>query len=185
MSTSNDIKDKDTEAETVKNKDKHNHAAEAGRSIVARFESPAEAREAIAALHKAHYTKTWMGATSVARTSTGDEAVTVDGGGFLSSTQRLVDALVTRGVLGDTARQVEQQIKPGDALVTLDLQDKDSAVAQNILATHGAHLAGDESYGAATDGGFWHASSQPRTSTATFDPAMDYGADDTFVYGKR
>ncbi len=164
-------------ADILKRDDKHNH--EPGRSIVARFASEAEAREAIAALHKAHYTHTWLGVTSVAVTSGGDEAVTVESGGFFSKSESLVDALVAHGVLGDTAREMERTLNPGDALLTVDPKDRDALEATSLLEQHGGHIAG---HGADADTDLWLAPSQPRTSTRSLvDPAVDYGAQDTFV----
>ncbi len=121
---------------------KHDGTNQPGRASVAVFSSRAEAREAIAALHKAHFTHTWLGVTSVAATTGGEQTMTVESqsGGFFSDTQSLVDAFVSRGVLGTTAREIEDRIAPGEALVIVDPKDKavDEAVA--ILEEHGGQL---------------------------------------------
>ena len=156
---------------------KHDH--EAGRAIAARFASASEARAAVAALHKAHYTHTWLGTTSVAVASGGTETVTVDsGGGFFSQTHSLVDALVTHGVLGQTAREIERNIDPGEALVTVDPKDRDALQAISLLEQHGAHIAGHTTD---ADADLWIAPSQTRRTTLTVvDPALDYGSEDAF-----
>lgn len=157
----------------------HKHDREPGRSIAARFTSPAEAREAVAALHKAHYTHTWLGTTSVAIASGGDETVTVEsGGGFFSQTHSLVDALVSHGVLGDTAREIERALDPGDALVTVDPKDRDVLEAISLLEQHGGRIAGTT---IDADADLWLAPSQSRTTTrAAVDPAAPYGTEDAF-----
>jgi hypothetical protein len=117
--------------------DKHDHKNEPGRSVAALFQSRAEARAAVSALHKAKYTHTWMGTTSIAETSTGDAAVTVETGGFFSGTESLVDALVKQGVLGDTARALEARVEPGNAVVTVDPKDKATSEVLSIIEMHG------------------------------------------------
>ena len=107
---------------------------------VAVFGSQAEARAAIAALHKAHYTHTWLGATSLAETDRGEETVRVETGGFFSGTESLVDALVKHGVHGDAARAIETGIEPGDAVVTVDPKNKDPQEALALLEGHGGRI---------------------------------------------
>lgn len=164
---------------TNDHKHDHDHDNKAGRSIAARFKSTAEARAAIAALHKAHYTHTWLGTTSVAVASGGEETVIVEsGGGFFSHTQSLIDALVSHGVLGDTARQIEPTLDPGDALVTVDPKDRDILEATSLLEQHGGHIAGHTTD---ADSDLWLAPSQARASTtAPIDPSVQYGAEDAF-----
>lgn len=161
------------------NDHKHDKDHKAGRSIAARFTSVAEAREAITALHKAHYTHTWLGTTSVAVATGGDETVTVESGsGFFSQTQSLVDALVAHGVLGDTARQIERSLDPGDALITVDPKDRDVLEATSLIEQHGGHIAGNA---ADADSDLWLAPTQPRSAIrAAMDPAADYGEEAAF-----
>ena len=128
------------EHDTHDKRDKH----QPGRASVAVFASRAEAREAISALHAAHFGHTWLGVTSVAATTGGEPTMTVESpaGGFFSDTQSLVDAFVSRGVLGDTAREVEASIAPGEALVIVDPKDQDPSDAVMILEEHGGHVGG-------------------------------------------
>jgi len=132
-------------ADDHKHEHNHDHKHEPGRSTVAIFGSRAEAREAMAALHKAHFTHTWLGTTSMAQADGGAETLTVESaqsGGFFGGTGSLVDALVSHGVLGDTARQVEATVEPGDALLTLDPKDKDLSEALSIIEAHGGRIGG-------------------------------------------
>lgn len=122
----------------------HERKDEPARAIVARFQSRSEAREAISALHKAKYKHTWLGTTSVAETPSG-ETITVESGGFFSGTESLVDALVSRGVPGETARNLEGALDAGDALVTIDPKDEDPATALDILRSYGGEVAGGQS----------------------------------------
>jgi hypothetical protein len=162
----------------------HKNKSESGRSIAARFGSAAEAREAIAALHKEHYTHTWLGTTSVAKTDTGDEAVTVEsGGGFFSQTHSLVDALVSHGVLGDTARKIEATIEPGEALLTVDPKDRDVLEAISLVEQHGGHIAG---HTIDADADLWLTPSQSRISPVRKDERTErFGAEDAFYQRGR
>ena len=161
------------------NDHEHQHEREPGRAIVARFESPAEARTAVGALHKAHYTHTWLGTTSVATTGGGNETITVESGsGFFSETHSLVDALVSHGVIGATAREIERTLEAGDALITVDPKDRDVLGAISLIEQYGGHIAGHH-VGADTD--LWLPPSRPRTGlTASGDAAVTYGAHDAF-----
>ncbi len=117
------------------------------RSVVALFGSAEEARQAIAALHKSHFTHTWLGMTSLAENSRGDAAVTVEStGGFFSKTESLVDALVKHGVHGDTARIVESDIEPGSAVVTIDPKKRDASEATAIVREFGGKLPNESSF---------------------------------------
>jgi hypothetical protein len=154
---------------------------ESGPSIVARFESQAEARGALKALHKAHYTHTWLGTTSVATTSTGEEALTVESSsGFFSHTHSLVDALVSHGVLGDIAREIERTIVPGDALLTVDPKDRAAAEAISLLERYGGHIAGHTAH-LTTDLRLPPSEQRaPRTSQSPADTMPTYGEEDMF-----
>jgi hypothetical protein len=112
-------------------------------TIVAVFPSRAEARSAIASLHKEKYTHTWLGTTSVAEAAGGDETLTVESGGFFAGSQSLVDALVSHGASGDIARRLEGQIEPGYAIVTINPKDKDVAPVVDIVKEHGGRLGND------------------------------------------
>ncbi len=131
------------------NDEKRDREHESGRSIVAIFQSRAEGHEAIGALHKAHFKTSWLGTTSIAETDRGDEAVTVETGGFFSSAQSLVDALVTRGVSGESARALEGEIEPGNALVTVDPKDRPADEASEILERFGGRVYGSRGASAA------------------------------------
>ena len=124
------------------NRKNHDHKHEPGRSMVALFQSRAEGRSAISALHKAKYTHTWLGATSVAETAGGNEAVTVEKGGFFSGTESLVEALVSKGVLGDEARAIEGRVESGNVVVSVDPKDRALDEAARIIEQHGGRLGG-------------------------------------------
>jgi hypothetical protein len=115
---------------------------EAEHTIVAVFESRAEARSAIAALHKAKYTHTWLGTTSIAETAGGDETLTVETSGFFAGSQSLVDALVSHGVSGNTARSLDGRMEPGNALLTINPKDKDPGEAIVIVERNGGRVGG-------------------------------------------
>ena len=140
--------------------DKHDKH-EQDRTIAALFQSRAEARATIAALHKAKYSHTWLGSTSVAETAGGDETVTVETGGFFSGTQSLVDALVSRGVTGDAARRLEHRVEAGNALLTVDPKDRDLREALDIIEAHGGRSA--HALGAGSEWGAWPATGRTFT----------------------
>ncbi len=141
--------------------DHDKHDKEPDRTIAALFQSRAEARATIAALHKAKYSHTWLGSTSVAETAGGEEAVTVESGGFFSGTQSLVDALVSRGVTGDAARSLEHRVEPGNALLTVDPKDRDLREALDIIEAHGGRSA--HALGSGSEWGAWPATGRTFT----------------------
>ena len=112
-----------------------------GRAIAAVFGSREEAHQALGALHKAHFRKVWFGVTSVATTSQGTSAMTVEDTGFFSQkSQGLVDALVERGVDGNAARQLVTGIEPGQGVVTVDPDKHDPSDAIEILGRFGGRV---------------------------------------------
>ena len=148
---------------------KHDSKNEPGRALAARFASAAEAREAVAALHKAHYKHTWFGATSVGVDNTGTPKVTVEShDGLLSETHGLVDALVSHGVLGDTARSIEHDLQPGEALVTVEPKDRDVRGAIAILEEHGGSVDGRT-----FEAGMWASDVTTRGNASTIQPPFE------------
>ena len=124
-------------------KDDKKHDKEPGRAIAAVFASREEAHQALGALHKAHFRKVWFGVTSVATTSQGTSAMTVEDTGFFSQkSQGLVDALVEHGVDGSAARRVVANVQPGNALLTVDPEKHDPSEAAEILNRFGARIEG-------------------------------------------
>ena len=148
---------------------KHDHKDDPGRAVAALFQTKAEGKAAIAALHKAKMTHTWFGTTSIAATSTGDEAVTVESGGFFSGTESLVEALVSHGVLGDEARELEGQIQAGNVVVSVDPKDHGKAEAIDLLT----HLGGRVANGSSADWGAWPASSTMGGSDTNLDDEFE------------
>jgi len=136
-------------------KQRQEKAADSERTVVAVFQSRGEARSAIAALHKAKFTHTWLGTTSIAQTAGGDETLTVESGGFFAGSQSLVDALVSHGVTGDAARELDGRIESGHALLTVNPKDKDITEAVGIIREHGGRIASDPS---SYDGDPWPSS---------------------------
>jgi hypothetical protein len=119
---------------------KHDHNGESERTIVAVFQSRGEARTAIAALHKAKYTHTWLGTTSYAETADGDETLTVETGGFFAGSQSLSEALVSHGVTHEAADALEGRIEGGNALLTVDPKDRAVTEAADIITEHGGRV---------------------------------------------
>ena len=132
---------RDPKGRLMLNYEKHDQHQREEReaTVVAVFASRAEARSAIAGLHKAKYTHTWLGTTSVAEADGGDQTLTVESGGFFAGSQSLVDALVSHGVTGEKARALEGRIEPGDAILTIDPKDKDIEPAVQIVKEHGGN----------------------------------------------
>ncbi len=122
-------------------KQDHEQKAESERTLVAVFQSRGEARSAIAALHKAKYTHTWLGTTSIAEKAGGDEALTVETGGFFADSQSLVDALVSHGVTSDAARMFEGRIEAGNAILTVNPKDRHVTEPADIIREHGGRIA--------------------------------------------
>lgn len=64
-------------------------AKESREAVAGVFGSREEARHALGELHKAHFRHVWLGVTSVATTSQGDAAMTVESAGsFFSQSLR-------------------------------------------------------------------------------------------------
>ena len=128
--------------------DKHDHhdqGAEPWRAIAALFQSREEARAAIKGLHKADYKHTWLGTTSIGEKASGEETVTVETGGFFAGSESLVDSLVKRGVPGESARMLESYIEPGNAVLTVDMKDREPQEAIDVITLHGGRVAGQSS----------------------------------------
>ena len=124
--------------------DKNNeHDKEPARAIAAVFGSREEAHQALGALHKAHFRKVWFGVTSIATTSQGTPAMTVEDAGFFSQkSQGLVDALVEHHVDGNAARGLVSKVEPGNALLTVDPEKHDPSEAMDILTRCGGRVEG-------------------------------------------
>lgn len=122
----------------LKNLTHHSH--EPKPAVGAVFGSREEARKALAELHKAHYLKSWFGVTSLAIDSHGDPTVTAEsasGNFFSKSSMGLVDALIAHGIDADAARNMEADIEPGEAIVTVETGDRDPSEATAILERNG------------------------------------------------
>ena len=119
----------------------------AERVIAALFPSRQDARDAIKLLHKAHYTHTWLGTTSLAVTSAGDETIALEDASpglfFSKKSQSLVDALVDHGVAGEVARAIAPLITVGTAVLVLDPKDKDPREAETIIEDAGGEIASE------------------------------------------
>lgn len=121
--------------------DKHDsHAAKPKDAVSAIFQSREEARQALHALHKAHFKKSWFGVTSVAKNSHGEETLTAEqatGTFFSQNAVGLIDALVAHGIEGDVARRIEATIEAGEAIVTVETENRDPIEAVEILERFG------------------------------------------------
>ncbi len=151
-------------------KQREDQKDESARTVVAVFQSRGEARSAIAALHKAKYTHTWLGTTSIAQTADGDEALTVETGGFFAGSQSLIDALVSHGVASDAAHRLEGRVVSGNAILTLHSKDRDVTEAADIIGEHGGRIAGDTS---SNDWDPWPASASSADSAQVGDDEFE------------
>jgi hypothetical protein len=139
----------------IKNLMHHNHEPKAAVGAV--FGSREEARKALAELHKAHYLKSWFGVTSVATDSHGDQTITAESGSgmfFSQNSMGLVDALVGHGIDADAACDLEADIEPGEAVVTVETGDRDPSEAIAILERNGGRtqLRGTFTFGGSASG---------------------------------
>jgi hypothetical protein len=92
--------------------------------------------------------------TSVATDSHGVQTVTAESGAgnfFSPSSMGLVDALVKHGVDADIARDIEAEIEPGEALVTVETGDRDPQEAIAILELSGGRVEASDSNGFARE----------------------------------
>ena len=119
--------------------DRHDHDHGPKQTVGAVFGSREEARQALGALHKAHFRKVWYGVTSIAKDSHGGETMTAETGtgGILPNAGTLVDSLVAHGLTGDAARRIEAEIEPGEAVVTVETEHHDPSEAIAILEEYG------------------------------------------------
>jgi hypothetical protein len=63
----------------------------------------------------------------------------------------LVDALVAHGIAGDAARAMEAEITPGEAIVTVETENRKAAEAIDILQRFGGRAEVSGAYGSSGD----------------------------------
>jgi len=114
-------------------------------TIAAVFATEHDARAAIKDLHKAGFRKTWLGRILPADRYTGEPVVEETGGGltrFFSgdlSKRPLSKALVEHGASEDQAAQIENDVAPGCAILTVYAEDN-PAKARELLAGNKADV---------------------------------------------
>jgi hypothetical protein len=108
-------------------------------TIVGIFAATKDAREAIKHLHKGKFTQTWLGITKPAD-STGEPLVE-DANSFSrfvsADRMSLHKALLERGVSESQAQQIEEDIAPGCAVLTVYGEDNPARVSEILSANKG------------------------------------------------
>ncbi len=121
-------------------------------TLAAIFVDRESAHDALANLHHAGYTSTWLGVTRTDGTENAEPTVETEGsGGFLASVgrffsgegengQALHAALVRNGVSEAEALRIDGAISPGDAIVTVRTDNKPDE-AMRILSESGGEFS--------------------------------------------
>ena len=114
-------------------------------TVAAVYATQSDARNAIKDLHKAGFKQTWLGLTKPADTQSGETMVedTSGLGRFLSLSDRmpLHKALLSRGITEPQAVNIEGEIAPGCAIITVYGEDNPMR-AQELMTEHKGQVIG-------------------------------------------
>lgn len=114
-------------------------------TLAAVYATQTDARNAIKDLHKAGFKQTWLGLTKPADSQSGETMVEDTGGlgRFLSLSDRmpLHKALLSHGISEPQAADIEGEIAPGCAIITVYCEDNPMR-AQALMTEHKGKVVG-------------------------------------------